>query len=111
MTTNFKVGQRVRIRYGRSSHKSAGMEGIIEEIGSWSAGSFVSGLQYGTLSTGQIEYGATHKVFVEGHTHGFYIVDQLEPLDKPKQELGSWDALRELGLDVDAVRTSNLEKV
>jgi hypothetical protein len=123
MTTNFKVGQRVRIVkvYYPENRHLIGTEAVVTEA-AFIEGSYAYGLDILPIS---VEMDENSWWFV------VWEADQLEPLDKPKQELGSWETLRLLGLDietvkgeeaesralwllgldVDAVRTGNLEKV
>lgn len=108
--SKFHIGQRVKKVRGASAGLTATVFGT--EI--FSAGQ--PGIGAGRLtrrSDIQVVYD-TEWINLDGDirpqssiSHG--VADEFEPLDKPKHEAGSWEVLRELGLDperlLDAVAT------
>jgi hypothetical protein len=92
----FRVGQRVRVVnvYLTKNLWMVGKEGVVTEMAEDDYGNVGYGLDFLPITWG-----------VEGFQRVFYAFssDQLEPLCKDDDQVGSWDALRDLGLDVDEV--------
>lgn len=93
----FYIGQRVRvvrIELAENLHL-LGKEGVVTEVETDS---------YGLVGYGLNICPITRCLSRSGWEFWALCDDQLEPLCKDDDQVGSWDALEELGLDVDAVK-------